>query len=100
MHVGSPSVTSLTSNRSTSSLTCTSVGGPATTVTWRKNGQLLIIDGNPYQQSQIIIDSISAMYNNILHSDNPGDLVGSFTCTVNNARGSDSMSMSTNGITQ
>ena len=80
------------------SLICTSVGGPATTVIWRMNGQLLFTDGSPYKQTQIVVDSKTATYNSILRSENPADLVGSFICTVSNARGTDSMSMSTNGI--
>ena len=79
------------------SLACISTGGPATSVTWKKNGEVLFIDGSSYQQTQIIVDDVNAVYKNILHSDNPADLVGSFTCTVHNARGSDNMSMSTNG---
>ena len=80
------------------SLTCISTGGPATSVTWRRNSQLLLIDGSTYQQTQIIVNSEKAVYKNILHSNNAAGLVGSFTCAVHNARGSDSMSMSTNGI--
>ena len=80
--LGAPNITSFTSNRSTMSLTCISIGGPATSVTWMKNSQLVPIDGSTYQQTQIIVDSEKAVYMNILHSDNPADLVGSFTCTV------------------
>ena len=77
-------------------LICTSTGGPPTTVTWRKNGQPLIVDGTIYEQSQRIIDPTTATYQNVLSS-NAANLVGSFTCIVSNARGSANLSNSTNG---
>ena len=80
-----------------SDLICISTGGPPTTVTWRKNGQPLIIDGTRYQQSQRITDTTTATYQNILSS-NAANLLGLFTCIVSNARGSANMSISTNGM--
>ena len=78
---------------------CTSTGGPPTTVTWRRNGQPLVIDGIIYQQSQRVINTTTATYANILSSRNANaNLVGSFTCIVSNARGSASESISTSGI--
>ena len=56
-----------------------------------------MIDGNRYQQTQVIVDKINAEYKNILYSNDTSSLVGVFTCTVENARGSDSMTISTNG---
>ena len=79
------------------SLNCISTGGPVTTVIWRKNNQQLSIDGVDYQQTQIIVNSENAEYRNILYSNNAGNLVGVFTCIVQNARGSDNMTISTNG---
>lgn len=67
------------------------------TVSWMKSSQPLLIDGIVYQQTQMILDSENAVYRNTLHSDNPSKLVGVFTCTVKNARGSDSKTISTNG---
>ena len=88
---------SLNFNRSSLALNCTSIGGPVTTVSWRKNNRPLHIDGSRYHQTQRIVDSESAVYENILYSDNAEDLVGSFTCIVQNARGSNNMTISTNG---
>lgn len=76
-------------------LTCTSTGGPPTTVTWRKNG--VLVNDSLYQQSQIVLNTTTATYENILYSDRIEDLVGSFTCSVINSRGNNSMSIFTNG---
>ena len=79
------------------SIICMSAGGPVTTVTWRMNSQQLMINDTRYQQNQIIIDADNAVYNNILYSEDNRNFVGIFTCTVQNVRGSDSMTISTNG---
>ena len=78
-------------------LTCTSTGGPPTTVTWRKNG--VLVNDSLYQQSQIVLNTTTATYENTLYSDwyRIEDLVGSFTCSVINSRGNNSISISTNG---
>lgn len=79
------------------SLICISTGGPATNVTWTRNETLLYENDPRYQQTQTIVDTSTSTYDNILHSQNLSDLVGSFDCTVQNSRGSDSMSASTSG---
>ena len=89
---GSPSITGLLYNRSTLTLTCTSTGSPATTVTWRKNGAVVEVDGTTYHQSQRILDTRTATYENILSSSANASFVGNFTCTVSNARGSGNQS--------
>jgi hypothetical protein len=68
-----------------------------TTVTWKMNNQILVIDGGRYQQTQVIVDSETAEYENILYSDDIRNLVGVFTCIVQNARGSNDKTISTNG---
>ena len=85
---GSPSVTGLLYDRSTLALTCTSTGGPATNVTWRKNGAVVEVDGSTYHQSQRVVDTRTATYENILSSSDNTSLVGNFTCTVSNTRSS------------
>ena len=47
-------------------LTCISTGSPATTVTWRRNGQLLIIDGNTFEMTQIVINRAASTCENVL----------------------------------
>ena len=66
MHEGHPSVISFIRAEHSSDLICISTGGPPTTVTWRKNGQPLIIDDTRYQQSQRITDTTTATYQNII----------------------------------
>ena len=67
-----------------------------TAVTWKINNQRLEIDGNRYQQTQVIVDSETAEYANILYSNDVSNLVGVFTCIVQNARGSNNKTISTN----
>ena len=93
--IGSPSIETLELDRDNRTLTCTSTGGPPATVTWRKNSASL--NDSLYQQNQKVLNTITATYENILFSHNIEDLVGSFTCHVSNARGSDSMSVASNG---
>ena len=87
MDSGSPSITGLLYNRSTLTLTCTSTGGPATTVTWRKNGAVVEVDGTIYHQSQRVVDTSTATYENTLSSTTNVNFVGNFTCSVSNSRG-------------
>jgi hypothetical protein len=61
------------------------------------NNQRLVVDGSRYGQTQVIVDSVTAEYENILYSDDTSNLVGVFTCIVQNARGSNSKTISTNG---
>ena len=68
-----------------------------TIVTWKINNQILVIDGNRYQQTQVIVNSTTAEYANILYSNDISNLVGVFTCIVQNARGSNNKTISTNG---
>ena len=82
---GSPSITSLHFDRNSTTLTCTSTGGPPTTVTWRKNG--VPVDLSLYEQSQRLIDPMEATYQSVLFNDNVTIFVGeTFTCEVSNAR--------------
>ena len=94
---GSPSITSLVYNPSTLTLTCTSTGGPATTVTWRKNGAVVEVDGTTYDQSQRVVDTRTATYDNVLSSADIANFVGMFSCSVNNSRGGSDRSAALNG---
>ena len=65
-------------------LICTSTGGPATTVSWRKDGEVLI-DCNSYSiTSQILLDTETATYNQTLMV--TGRLEGEYQCSVSNIR--------------
>ena len=69
-------------------LTCTSTGGPATTVDWLKDGQTL---GDEYEQQKGIINQTTAEYQSVLSlgQSRPDEVIGNYTCRVNNARGGD-----------
>ena len=92
---GSPSITSVLLDRNSTTLTCISTGGPPTTVSWRKDGQP--INETLYEQSQRLVNTETANYENILSSNTIANFVGSFTCEVSNARGSDTQTMELNG---
>lgn len=84
-------------NQRDSSLVCVSVGGPATTVIWKRDNISLQADNSDYQQIQRVVDSKTATYQNILMSSDTINFVGTFTCTVINARGSVESSLTLNG---
>ena len=88
-YAGSPSVTSLTYNDQSKTLTCTSTGGPATSVTWRRDGVLITLNAT-HQQTKKLVDSVNGTYQTILTIDpsvGQSDIVGTYNCTVENDRG-------------
>ena len=88
LHLGVPTVTSVSA--SGLNLTCTSSGGPATRVTWRKNCAVLP-NNAMYQQTQMVTQTQAATYQNTLVIDSAvTDRDGVYTCSVTNARGYDS----------
>ena len=100
IHVGAPVVSMMSYSCPSRTLTCVSTGGPATKVTWRKDGVIISSSSPSHQQSQRVVDTTTATYHNLLSitSSNIRDYNGSFTCTVNNTRGSSQpMSLDING---
>ena len=90
IHAGSPSITNLTYNKQSRTLTCTSTGGPATTVTWRRDGVVITAT---YQQTKRVVDPVTGTYQIVLTIDSSLDqssIVGTYNCTVENDRGSSS----------
>ena len=90
---GSPSITSLVYDNQSITLTCTSTGGPATTVTWRRDGTVITLS-TTYQQTKRLTDNSTATYQTILTIDpsvGQSGIVGTYSCTVENARGESSM---------
>ena len=85
---GSPSITDLCYNQSTLALTCTSTGGPATTVTWTHNNDQITMDETNIQE-QRIVNAAFGEYQNMLviNSEMLEHYVGNFTCNVSNLRG-------------
>lgn len=74
-----------------STLTCTSTGSPATTVSWLRDGLPLTIDGSTFQMTQTVINRRAATYENVLIiNDVQANIVDhTYTCTVANVLGSD-----------
>ena len=73
-------------------LTCTSTGGPVTTVTWRRDGTVIAL-GATYQQTKSVNDSVAGTYQTVLtinSSVDQSDIVGTYNCTVRNDRGNSS----------
>ena len=85
--LGTPTTTTLVYNETTRSLTCTSTGGPATTVTWRKSGAVISLNAT-YQQTQVVTDPVTGTYQTVLAIDHSvTDIFGTYSCTVGNTRG-------------
>ena len=92
-HAGSPNVTSLIFNSSSNTFTCTSTGGPATVVTWKRDGSVITLNAT-YQQTKRVVDTVAGTYQTVLTIDpsvDQSDIFGSYNCTVENARGKSSM---------
>ena len=90
LHAGAPNVTELTFDRESRTLNCNSIGGPATTVTWTKDGAV-ITPNTTHQQTQMIVDTVEGIYQNTLtiaQSVTGRDLYGLYSCMVENSRGS------------
>ena len=98
IHVGI-TVTNLRYEQPSRTIICTTTGGPATIITWMKDGTRLSIDGSAYQSSQVVLDTVSATYENrlsftALKSDS---LSGIYSCLVQNLRGNSSSELAVTG---
>ena len=71
--------TNLTADPPVFTLTCVSTGGPATTVTWTRNGAAV-----PGDTSQTVVDRQAITYFNTLMV--TGREPGNYTCSVSNDR--------------
>ena len=82
-----PTATTLVYSETTRSLTCTTTGGPATTVTWRKDGAIISISA-AYQQTQVVTDATTGTYETVLTiAQSVTDIIGTYSCIVGNTRG-------------
>ena len=89
INAGAPNVTELTFDRESRTLTCTSTGGPTTTVTWTKDGAV-ITPSTTHQQTQMIVDTVEGVYQNTLSV--AAHVYGLYSCMVENSRGSSNRS--------
>ena len=99
IHAGSPIVTSLTFDEQSRTLGCTSTSGPATTVTWRRDGVVITLSAT-YQQTKRVVDPVNGTYQTVLtinSSVSQDDIVGTYNCTVENIRGESSETVVVSG---
>ena len=92
IYAGQPIVTSIIYDDQSNTLTCTSSGGPATNVIWKKDGVVITLNGT-YQQTQIVTNTTTSTYQTVLtinSSVNQSDIEGMYNCTVENIRGGSS----------
>ena len=75
----------------TFTLTCTSTGGPATTVSWTVNNCTVTEDRDHIITSQVLTDTVAATYTHTLTV--TGRLVGQYQCNVSNNKPSSSSRM-------
>ena len=91
-------ISSIRYERSSQTLVCTSIGGPATSVTWTRDNTHLVVDRTTYQHSQIITDTSTATYENRLTLvSKSSSLSGVYTCSVRSQRGNDIGSIEVSG---
>ena len=86
LHTVGPSISSLTYDEDSRTLTCISTGSPPTRVVWMKDGSNLTTDGSHYSLSQTVTDRAASTYSNVLtvKQSAPGGVPGTYTCTVSN----------------
>ena len=90
---GFPSLTILVYDSQSRTFTCTSTGGPATTVTWRRDG-VVINSNETFQLTKRVVYPVWGTYQAVLtinSSVDQSDIFGSYNCTVENARGRSSV---------
>ena len=100
MQAGHITIASIDYNKTTQTVTCTSCGGPATNVRWSKDNDTISMASNEghYENSRIILDTVSATYENRLRIvDKSSEVAGTYTCEVENPRGSMNESLSIQG---
>ena len=89
-HKGAVMVEDLRFDKRQQTLSCTSTGGPPTTVEWTKNGQSLNIDDITHSQTQTITDESTSMFVTTIFIHRRRDLsgiIGNYSCRVSNSRG-------------
>ena len=70
-------------------LTCTSTGSPPTTIMWQKDGHNITVDGSKFKLARSIVNRRASIYDNILTIDDEyANLLGTFSCRVENEFGS------------
>ena len=89
--VGHITMVSIMYNKTIQTITCISIGGPATDVMWSKDNVNISVSpfGSIYEHSQIVLNTNSSTYENRLRIiDKSSKVDGTYTCEVSNLRGS------------
>ena len=86
---GKPNIQNFSFDASQQSLNCISVDGPASNVSWMRNGKKLTLDEDTYSQTQQIVNTSESMYINILfiRNNDLAKVAGNYSCTVSNLQG-------------
>ena len=80
-------VTSLMFDQNMATITCLSMGGPVTNVTWFINNVLIALNGSIYFETRTIISTMDAIYRTVLSANNANSFIGEVECVVSNNRG-------------
>ena len=98
IYAGSPKVTSLTFDDQSRTLICSSTGGPAAKVTWRRDGVVITLNAT-YQQTKRLVDAVNGTYQTVLTiNSSVGQIAGTYyNCTVENDRGESSETVTVTG---
>lgn len=84
--------------KTSQSVVCTSTGGPATSLSWSRDNASLVVDGTTYQQSQVVMDTSTATYENRLSIvSKSASRSGVYMCSVGNSRGDTTASLVVTG---
>ncbi len=84
---GSPQIRDITVDSVGLTINCFTSGGPITEYHWYKNSKLVRTTDSEYSMYRYIIDFHEAMYLISLKVDSKTNLIGNFTCSVNNTVG-------------
>ena len=98
IYAGSPKVTSLTFDDKFRTLICSSTGGPAAKVTWRRDAVVITLNAT-YQQTKRLVDAVNGTYQTVLTFDpSVKQIAGTYyNCTVENDRGESSETVTVTG---
>ena len=86
---GKPTIQNFSFDASQQSINCISVDGPASDVSWMRNGKKLTLDEVTHSQIQRIVNTFESMYINTLfiRNNDLAKVAGNYSCTVSNLRG-------------
>ena len=86
--LGAVKIIELNFDEEEQALSCNSMGGPPTSVSWMKDDQLIIVDGRRYWQTQAIVNPNSSTYSTTLYIGlrDQDQVIGNYTCRIRNSR--------------